>query len=170
VRLIVFDIDGTLTPGSVLLDAQGAEQKQFSVVDGLGIRLALDFGLQVAIISGRSSIAVKTRMQFLPPENILLAVHDKADAMVGLQKRLGITFAETAFVGDDLNDMPAFANAGVKIAVANAAPQLKRQANYVTAKSGGFGAGREAIEWLLRRQNGYDAAVAAYFERELSNV
>jgi 3-deoxy-D-manno-octulosonate 8-phosphate phosphatase (KDO 8-P phosphatase) len=170
IKLIAFDIDGTLTAGGVHLDADGAEEKQFSVVDGLGFRLALDAGFQLAVISGRTSKAVMARMFLLPPENVLLAVRNKETAIALLQERLDVSVAETAFVGDDLNDLPAFDRAGIKIAVANAAPQLKRKADYITKKSGGSGAGREAIEWLLHRQNAYGDAVGQYLKRELSNV
>jgi 3-deoxy-D-manno-octulosonate 8-phosphate phosphatase (KDO 8-P phosphatase) len=170
IRLIAFDIDGTLTTGAVHLNSLGEEDKQFSVADGLGFRLAEEAGLQVAVISGRTSKAVMVRMASLPPGNVVLSVSNKAEALRALQKRLRISADETAFVGDDLNDLPAFENAEMKIAVKNAVPALKRKANYITSKSGGFGAGREAIEWLLRTQNQYDAAKVKYLEWELSNV
>jgi 3-deoxy-D-manno-octulosonate 8-phosphate phosphatase (KDO 8-P phosphatase) len=169
IRLVVFDVDGTLTPGTVHIDSNGAEDKQFNVVDGLGFRLAEEAGIQLGIISGRTSKAVRVRMAALPELNVMLAVSDKATALRSMQSRLGISMWETAYVGDDLNDLPAFDNAGLKIAVANAASELKRRADYVTKKPGGFGAGREAIEWLLRSQGSFDDAVKKYLERELSN-
>jgi len=170
IRLIAFDIDGTLTTGAIQLDAGGNEQKQFSVLDGLGFRLAEEADISVAVISGRSSKAVMARMSSLPEGNVLLGVKDKASALACLQSKLGVTREQTAFVGDDLNDIPAFSNAGLKIAVANADPQIKRLADYITTKSGGFGAGREAIEWILKRQGLYESAVQKYLERELMNV
>ncbi len=170
VKLIAFDIDGTLTSGSIVLDAEGGEQKQFSVADGLGFRLADSIGIHLAVISARSSKAVKTRMAWLPPENVLLKVGDKAVALRELQNRLGASVDETAFMGDDFNDLPAFEYAGIKIATANAARQVKRLANYITTKPGGDGAAREAIEWLLRGQNRLEEAIEKYLERELSNV
>jgi 3-deoxy-D-manno-octulosonate 8-phosphate phosphatase (KDO 8-P phosphatase) len=170
IRLIVFDVDGTLTAGQVLLDSNGAEEKEFSILDGLGFRLAEAAGITVAIISGRSSNSVKRRMATIPAEHVILNCGDKAAAMQDLQIRVGVICEETAFVGDDLNDLSAFTFAGTKIAVANAVPQLKRQACYITSRSGGAGAGREAIEWILRRQNAYNESVNKYLQRELSNV
>jgi 3-deoxy-D-manno-octulosonate 8-phosphate phosphatase (KDO 8-P phosphatase) len=169
IRLIVFDIDGTLTSGLVHLNAEGEEEKHFSIADGYGFRFAEESGLIVAVISGRSSKSAAARLKSLSPTNVLLGVRNKAAALSALQADLGISVAETAFVGDDINDLPAFELAGIKIAVANAAPQVKRKANYITSRPGGLGAGREAIEWILRRQNALEAATTKYLERELSH-
>jgi 3-deoxy-D-manno-octulosonate 8-phosphate phosphatase (KDO 8-P phosphatase) len=170
IRLIACDIDGTLTSGGVHFDSHGEEEKVFSVLDGLGFRLAEEADVAIAVISGRRSKPVAVRMATLPKDNVLLQVGDKKRAITLLQARLGIRPDETAFVGDDLNDLPAFEAVGLRIAVANAVPQLKRRADFITKRSGGSGACREAIEWILNRQNAYGDAVNEYFERELSNV
>lgn len=162
VRLIVFDVDGTLTDGVVHIDDEGREHKHFHIADGLGFRLAEAVGIKIAIISGRKSRAVEQRMNRLPAEDVLQGVGDKAAALRQLMARHGLAPSQVAFVGDDLNDLLAFDAAGVKIAVANAAPQLKRRANYITERAGGHGAAREAIEAILRAQGRYDEAVSQY--------
>lgn len=162
VRLIVFDVDGTLTDGVVHIDDEGREHKHFHIADGLGFRLAEAAGIKIAIISGRKSRAVERRMNRLPADDIMQGVGDKAEALRELMARHDLTPAQVAFVGDDLNDLLAFDAVGVKIAVANAAPELKRRADYITSRAGGFGAARETIEAVLRAQGRYDAAVAQY--------
>lgn len=162
VRLIVFDVDGTLTDGSVHFDDEGREHKHFHIADGLGFRLAEAAGIKIAIVSGRKSGAVSRRMNRLPAEDVLQAVGDKSAALRDLMKRHDLAPAQVAFVGDDLNDLLAFDAVGVRIAVANAVPELKRRADYITERPGGHGAAREAIEAILRAQNRYDTAVAQY--------
>ncbi|HEX5324081.1 MAG TPA: HAD-IIIA family hydrolase [Capsulimonadaceae bacterium] len=162
VWLIVFDVDGTLTDGTVHFDSKGREHKRFHIGDGLGFRMAEAAGLRLAIVSGRKSKAVESRMSRLPSEDILQGVGDKASALRDLMSRHDLTPAQVAYVGDDLNDLLAFDAVGVRIAVANAAPELKRRADYITERRGGHGAGRDAIEAVLRAQGRYDAAVAQY--------
>jgi 3-deoxy-D-manno-octulosonate 8-phosphate phosphatase (KDO 8-P phosphatase) len=162
VRLIVFDVDGTLTDGVVHIDDEGREHKHFHIADGLGFRLAEAVGIKIAIISGRKSRAVERRMSRLPAEDVLQGVGDKAAALRELMARHGLVPAQVAFVGDDLNDLLAFDGVGVKIAVANAASEVKRRADYITERTGGRGAAREAIEVILRLQGCYDEAVSQY--------
>lgn len=162
VRLIVFDVDGTLTDGVVHIDDEGREHKHFHIADGLGFRLAEAVGIKIGIISGRKSRAVERRMSRLPAEDVLQGVGDKAEALRAMMARHGMKPSQVAFVGDDLNDLLAFDAVGVKIAVANAAPELKRRADYITSRVGGDGAAREAIEAILRAQGRYDEAVAQY--------
>lgn len=162
VRLIVFDIDGTLTDGVVHIDDDGREHKHFHIADGLGFRLAEAAGIKLAIVSGRKSRAVERRMSRLPADDVLQGVGDKASALREIMARHNLNPEQVAYVGDDLNDLLAFEAVGVKIAVANAAPELARQADYITQRAGGDGAGREAIEAILRAQGRYDTAVAQY--------
>ena len=162
VRVIVLDVDGTLTDGVVHIDDEGREHKHFHIADGLGFRLAEAAGIKVAIVSGRKSRAVERRMNRLPADDVVQGVGDKAEAIRKMMARHGLEPSQVAFVGDDLNDMLAFDAVGVKIAVANAAPELKRRADYITQRAGGDGAAREAIEAILRAQDRYDEAVAQY--------
>ncbi len=162
VKLIVLDVDGTLTDGTLLYGPDGAHSKAFHVADGLGIVMARAMGMRVAVISGRSSRAVETRMAELKVMDLVQSCGDKAAALRELLERYNLTPAEAAYVGDDINDLPAFDVAGVKIAVADASEFVKARADWVTPRPGGHGAVRDAVEEILRRQGRLDEAVAAY--------
>jgi 3-deoxy-D-manno-octulosonate 8-phosphate phosphatase (KDO 8-P phosphatase) len=162
VKLIVLDIDGTLTDGTLLYTNDGTHAKAFHVADGLGIVMAQGIGMRVSVISGRAGRLVETRMAELKVSDVVLNCGDKAAALRNLLKKYDLSPSEAAFVGDDINDLPAFAVAGVKIAVADASDFLKAQADWVTPRVGGHGAVRDAIEEILRRQGRLEEAVAAY--------
>ena len=162
VRLIIFDVDGTLTDGGLFYGPNGEEHKQFTVADGLGFRLAQSAGIDIAIISGRTSAAVTLRMAHLGAVDILQGVENKYLAVRSLIAKHGLVPEQVAFVGDDINDIPGFQAAGVRIATANAVLAVKRLADDVTQLPGGQGAGREAIEMILQAQGRLDAAIEAY--------
>ena len=162
VKLLVLDIDGTLTDGTLLYTDDGTHAKAFHVADGLGIVMAQAAGLRVAVISGRAGRLVEKRMAELKVTDVVLNCGDKAAALRNLLKKYDLSANEAAFVGDDINDLPAFEVAGVKIAVADASDFLKDKADWVTPRVGGHGAVRDAIEEILRRQGRLDEAVAAY--------
>lgn len=164
VKLIAFDIDGTLTDGTVLFGPNGEHEKQFNIADGLGFRLAHSAGFVLAVISGRECEAAKVRMQGLKTDEIHLGIDNKKAVLAEICKKRNISPEEIAFVGDDINDIPAFDFVGTKIAVANAAAELKRRASYITTLAGGFGAGREAIETILKAQGRYDEAIDRYLK------
>jgi len=162
VRLIIFDVDGVLTDGGVYYGPNGEEQKRFHIADGLGFRLAQLAGIQTAVISGRDSEAVRVRMQGLGVNNIMQGIGPKRSAVELLKSKYDLKDFEVAFVGDDLNDLPAFEAAGVRIAVANAAALVKERAHYITNARGGQGAAREAIEAILSAQGRLDTTIDAY--------
>lgn len=164
VKLIALDVDGTLTDGTLLYGPDGAHSKAFHVADGLGIVMARGMGLRVAVISGRSSRAAETRMAELNVTDLVQNCGDKAVALQQLLQKYELTPAEAAYVGDDINDLPAFDVAGVKIAVADASDSLKARADWITPRPGGHGAVRDAVEEILRRQGRLDEAVAVYVE------
>jgi 3-deoxy-D-manno-octulosonate 8-phosphate phosphatase (KDO 8-P phosphatase) len=166
VKLIVLDVDGTLTDGVVDIDDEGNERKKFHIHDGLGIVMAQCVGLRIAIVTARRSRATEHRMGRLGVTDILQDVPNKAHALLGLMARDGLEPAEIAFVGDDLTDLPAFDVAGVRIAVADAAAVVRKRADWVTPRPGGHGAVRDAIDEILRRQGRLDEAVAAYLGRQ----
>jgi len=165
VQLIVLDVDGTLTDGTLLYDNNGGEAKRFHIADGLGIVMAQCLGLQFAVLSGRQSPAVERRMAELGVTDLVQKSGDKAEAMRQILERYGLEAGQVAYIGDDLNDLPAFDVAGVKIAVADAAELLRERADWVTPRNGGEGAVRDAIDEILRRQGRYEEAVAAYLAR-----
>lgn len=169
VKLIVLDVDGTMTDGTILYSDDGVQSKAFHVADGLGIVMAQAMGLRVAVISGRASKAVEKRLSELNVTDLVQNCGDKAAALRDLLAKYDLQPGEAAYVGDDINDLPAFDVAGVKIAVANAAEALKSAADWVTPRSGGQGAVRDAIEEILRQQGTLEAAIAAYLARTKIN-
>lgn len=152
IRLVVFDVDGTLTDGRLYYGAGGEELKVFHVQDGYGLKRLMEAGVKVAIISGRDSAAVIRRMQDLGIEHVFQGDEDKLPLLEKLLKRLGLTLEQTACVGDDLPDLALLKHAGLAIAVRDARPQLKAVAHHVTAAQGGLGAAREVCDLILEAQ------------------
>ncbi len=149
IRLIAFDIDGVFTDGRFYLSDDGVETKAFHTQDGYGVRRLLDAGMAVSVISGRNSGAVEKRMAELGVQHVVLGCKDKVAAMNKLATALNISIAECAYVGDDLPDLPLLEHVGFSVAVANAVPALQEYCDYVTTKSGGFGAVREICDLLV---------------------
>lgn len=149
IALAAFDIDGVFTDGGFLLDADGRELKRFHTRDGYGIRRLLDAGVAVAVISGRSAPAVEHRMRELGVEHVHQGVGDKVVVVEALQRELGVAHAATAYLGDDLPDLPVMRLVGLPAAVADAAPAVRSAARYVTGAPGGHGAVREFCDLLL---------------------
>lgn len=164
VKLIALDVDGTLTDGTLLYSDNDVQAKAFHVADGLGIVMAQAVGLKIAVISGRASRTVERRMAELKVADLVQNCGNKAAALRDLLKKYELSPDEAAYVGDDINDLPAFQSVGVKIAVANAEGALKAQADWITPRPGGLGAVRDAIDEILRRQGRLDEAVKAYLE------
>ncbi|PZU10330.1 HAD family hydrolase [Sphingomonas sp.] len=149
IRLLALDVDGVLTDGGLHYGPGGEEMKRFNVRDGLGIKLLQQAGIVVAIVSGRSSAALAARAGELGIAELHAGVGDKAAILAGLQERLGIAPAETAAMGDDLPDLALFSAAGLRIAPADAEPELIAAADFVTPRAGGHGAVRDAAIHIL---------------------
>lgn len=162
VRLLALDADGVLTDGSINIGAEGELFKAFNVKDGLGISCALRSGLQVAVITGRRSAIIHRRCGELGITLLREGVKDKYAELAALQRELGLTREQTAYMGDDLNDLPAFAAAGVRLAPADAAAEVRCRADFVTAARGGRGAVREAAELLLKARGLWEDIAAGY--------
>lgn len=149
VRLLVLDVDGVLTDGSLWFGPDGEVVKPFHVRDGLGIKQVLAAGIEVAIISGRRSAAVDARMRDLGVKHVMQGVDDKRAALDTLLAGSGITAVETACLVDDVPDLPLLQAVGLPAAVADAHPAALAAARHVTALPGGRGAVREFCDWLL---------------------
>jgi len=162
IRLVVFDVDGVLTNGSIFYSSNGEEIKPFNTQDGLGIKLLSKCDIATAIITARCSTIVIRRAEELKISNIIQGREDKLTALDELLKTLSITYEQTAYLGDDLPDLPIICRAGLGIAVANAVPQLKEHADGVTYANGGYGAGRELCDFILTAQNKWDEIIKAY--------
>ena len=150
VKLILLDVDGVLTDGSIRLGAGGDEGRTFFVRDGLGIRMGQEAGLQFAILSGRESAAVARRAAELGIAEVQQRVRNKGPAFREIVDRLGFGTEATCFVGDDLIDLPALRLAGLAVAPADADPEVRSRAHYVTRCAGGQGAVREVVDLVLR--------------------
>jgi len=149
IRLVAFDIDGVFTDGRFYLSDDGVESKAFHTQDGYGVRRLLDAGIAVGVISGRRSPAVEKRMAELGVAHVVLNCKDKVAAMDELAATLDLAVSECAYVGDDLPDLPLLEHVGFSVAVANAVPALQERCDYVTKKSGGFGAVREICDLIV---------------------
>lgn len=162
IKLVAFDIDGVMTDGGLHYTDDGHELKTFNVQDGLGVVLLRRAGIKVAIITGRTSNVVNCRAKDLGVEHVFHGVGDKGAVSGQLLEQLGLQWSELAFMGDDLIDLPAMTRCGLAIAPANARPVVKERAHMVTEASGGKGAVREAVEFILAAQGKLDAAFAPY--------
>jgi len=162
VRLLALDVDGTLTDGGVVYADDGSEGKRFHIHDGLGVVLAGFVGLRIAWITGRSSPVVERRARELGVEHLLQGVRDKGGALATLAVRLGVAPDAVAYMGDDLNDLPALRVAGVALAPADACAEVKSVAHFVAPRAGGAGAVRDTIEAILRARGDWAFALEAY--------
>ncbi len=152
IKLLILDIDGVLTDGSVIYHDDGTETKAFNVKDGLGIRLLMEAGIQICVATGRRSQALLHRCRDLGIEHIFDGISDKAAILDLILDRTGVSAAEVAFMGDDLPDLALMQRVGLAIAVADADPTVLEKAQMVTAAKGGRGAVREVSETLLKAQ------------------
>jgi 3-deoxy-D-manno-octulosonate 8-phosphate phosphatase (KDO 8-P phosphatase) len=148
---VIFDVDGVLTDDSVYIGPNGQEFKRFNISDGLGIALMQKkLGVRVAALSGRKSEATNTRSRELNIDPCVQGEVRKARGVKSILKSTRVKAADAAFVGNEILDLPAFAEVGLKIAVADAAPELVSRADVVLRRSGGYGAARELFELLSR--------------------
>jgi 3-deoxy-manno-octulosonate cytidylyltransferase (CMP-KDO synthetase) len=152
IRLVITDVDGVLTNGQLHYDSQGEALKTFHVRDGLGMKLLEESGVRVAVLSGRSSAALSKRVQDLGISLSAFGVKDKHAACLQLMEQAGATPAQTACIGDDSIDLPAFAACGLSFAVADAPSYIKSKATYSLSTAGGYGAFRELADRILDAQ------------------
>ncbi len=160
--LMGFDVDGVLTDGTLYFSAQGDEIKAFSSLDGHGLKMLQRAGVEVAIISGRSSRALELRAANLGVKELHMGVEDKRRLLAGLAAQRGIDLAQTGYMGDDVVDLPILRACGFSATVADAHGEVLGRVDYVASKSGGRGAVREVCDLILRAQGKWDAAMAEY--------
>ena len=162
IRLLALDVDGVLTDGTIYIAADGECFKGFNAKDGMGISCALRNGLDVAIITGRKSEIIHRRAEELGITTIIEGAKDKREALRSLRRIRGLSVEEVAYVGDDLNDLPAFAESGLTFAPDDAAEDVYDAADIGLDNPGGRGAVREAIEYILAAQDKWEKIVASY--------
>jgi len=161
IKLLILDVDGVLTDGTVFFDDQGRQMRGFSIRDGLGIAMWRAVGGQAAILTSKRSESILARARMLGIDLVEAGEDDKLPGFDRLLERAGVTALETAYMGDDLLDAPVLRRVGYPMTVPGAPEEVRRLAKLVTSRDGGRGAVREAIEHLLRRQGLWERAVAA---------
>lgn len=162
IKLVVFDVDGVLTDGRLYLDDDGRQYKAFHSHDGQGLRMLINSGVRVGVLTGRDSGVVEHRMRDLGIDLVIQGQREKFPAFAALLDRAGVTAAQAAFVGDDIVDLPPMRAARLAIAVANAHPLVIEHAHWKTTCTGGLGAARETCEFIMRAQGTLDAMLAPY--------
>lgn len=160
IRLIGFDVDGTLTDGGLAFDSDGRESKRFHVQDGLGLVLLGKAGIEVALVSARRSAVTLARGRELKVPRLHIGERSKLECMRGIAAEMDIGMEEAAFMGDDLPDLAVMRAVGLAIAPANAHPWVRPAAHWITPLRGGEGAARDACDLLLHAQGRVDALLA----------
>jgi len=163
IKVILFDVDGVLTDGSLTYGPDGEVTKTFYVLDGLGIQLLNKTGVQTAIISARTSPIVIKRAADLGITHVFQGQHDKRLAFADLLAKTGVTAEECGYIGDDVIDLPLFTRVGFAVTVPSGHPEVQHRAHYVTKNPGGRGAVREVCDMVMRARGTYEQALAPYF-------
>lgn len=163
IKLVALDVDGTLTDGQLWFGADGNELKAFSALDGLGLKLLRDHGVDVALITARTSRVVEIRGRELGLKHVHQGSHDKAATLRQVCASIGIDPSESAFMGDDLSDLPAMRICGLAVTPANAHAWMLQRVHWQTQARGGFGAVRELCDLILTAQDRVDFILDAYW-------
>jgi 3-deoxy-D-manno-octulosonate 8-phosphate phosphatase (KDO 8-P phosphatase) len=163
IKMLVLDVDGVLTDGTILVDARGRESKSFSIIDGHGIKLWKRTGMKIAFLSGRKSASTAQQAKELAVD---FCLNGRRDKLKGLEELVNISktpVENIAYVGDDLPDLPVILRVGFSAAVANAVDEIKKAADYIAKRKGGQGAVREIIEFILKKTGRWNALVKRYY-------
>ena len=163
IKLVVMDVDGTLTDGGVYIDSNGIENKRFDVQDGAGILIAQQVGIEFMIITGRKSFCVEKRAEELKIKYVYQGVHDKLQHLEEFMLNNHLEKEEVAYIGDDLNDYKSMKFVGVSACPNNAVEEIKKISCINLSKNGGNGAIREFIEILLKDRKEWEFAVEKFF-------
>jgi len=153
VQLLLLDVDGVLTDGTLIYSSEGVESKCFNTQDGLGLRLLQDSGVEVGIITARTSPMVERRAKELRLAHLFQGHSDKLIAYESILKQTGLRPLQTAYMGDDLMDLPILNRVGLAAAPANSVAEIRQRVHYTTERSGGFGAVREVCDLILEAQS-----------------
>jgi 3-deoxy-D-manno-octulosonate 8-phosphate phosphatase (KDO 8-P phosphatase) len=162
VRLLILDVDGVLTDGKIIIDDAGLESKQFDVRDGHGLKMLMRCGIGVVLLTGRRSRVVEHRAADLGITEVHQGVWNKAEAFTGILERAELAPEATAYVGDDVVDIPLLKRVGFSVAVADAVPEVQKIVDHVTKCPGGRGAVREVCEIILGAQGRWGEVAARY--------
>ena len=169
VKLIIFDVDGVLTDGSLNIGAHGEVFKRFHSRDGFGITLAHSCGLKSAIITGRTTDITTHRAAELKISAVLQGQMNKRAAYRKIKSQFNLTDDEICYVADDVIDLPVFVQVGFRAAVADASPEVVERAHFVADNVGGHGAARQVVEFILKAQGFWQAIIERYTTPELED-
>ncbi|MDM8566538.1 HAD family hydrolase [Candidatus Halobeggiatoa sp. HSG11] len=162
IRLVVFDVDGVLTDGSLYFSDNGQEYKSFNVRDGLGMVMLQRSGVIIGIITAKQSTIVADRMQKLGIKHVFQGRVDKLVAFEQLRKELQLDYHQIAYVGDDILDIPVMSKVGLAIAVGDANKLVVKHSHWQTKANGGKGAAREVCELIMQNQDTWDSQLSHY--------
>ncbi|UNU73138.1 HAD hydrolase family protein [Moraxella nasovis] len=162
IKLFAMDVDGILSDGKIIYNAEGVETKAFYVQDGVGLKALQGIGVELAIITGRRSAMVERRASELGISHVIQGRDDKFTALSKLACNLGVNLDECAYMGDDLPDLKAVREAGLGISVPNGCAETQAVADFITVRYGGDGAVREACELILQARGEFDAFIAQF--------
>lgn len=164
IRLMIFDVDGVMTDGSLYYTESGEELKAFNSLDGHGLKMLRQSGVVLAIITGRTSRLVEHRAKNLGIDHLIQGAHDKLASFQQLLHDTGFTEAECGYMGDDVIDLPVMRRVAFAVAVPDSPNLVRQHAHYVTGARGGQGAVREACEIIMQAQGTLDAQLAPYLQ------
>ena len=164
IRLMAFDVDGVMTDGGLFLSDSGEEFKRFNSLDGHGLKMLHASGVEIAIITGRTSRCVAARARNLGIVHVFQGVENKLAAMINLLSQLELSPEAAAYMGDDVVDLPVMRHVGLAISVPKAPQLVRKHSAYVTQRGGGHGAVREACELIMAAQGTLDAQLAPYLQ------
>jgi len=164
-KLLLFDVDGVLTDGTILIHADGTESKSFNIRDGAGMVWAQRAGLSIGLLSARTADATAVRAAQLGIKIVSQGGADKLAEYERILADAGLSDTQVGYMGDDLQDLPVLRRAGFSAAPADAAPEVRAAVQWVSPSGGGRGAARECIEHVLRAQGHWQAAIAGFLDR-----
>jgi len=162
ILLLILDVDGVMTDGKIIMDDTGRETKHFNVKDGHGIKMLIRYGVDVAIITGRQSGVIEHRARDLGITEVYQNILNKVEIFNDILKKKHLSCEQVAYIGDDIVDIPLLRRVGFSVAVADAVPEVKASANYVTKKTGGDGAVREICDLILQCQDKWVGVIQKY--------
>ena len=162
IRLVIFDVDGVLTDGRLYIMHNGEEFKAFHSRDGHGMKMLRETGVEIAVITARRSATVSHRMASLGIEHVYQGCHDKLEVFESLLKKLDLTAAEVAYVGDDVIDLPVMKRVGLAVAVQDSYPLIATHAHWQTPHGGGHGAVRDVCELVMKAQGRLEHQLGRY--------
>jgi 3-deoxy-D-manno-octulosonate 8-phosphate phosphatase (KDO 8-P phosphatase) len=159
IQMLLSDVDGVMTDGSIILGSNGQEFKIFSAQDGMAITMAKKAGIKIGIITGRKSSVVTQRAQELAIDEVFQGNPSKLEAYFQIRQKYNLRDDQIAYMGDDIGDLGVMGQVGMAIAVANGVPEIKERAHYVTQKPGGAGAIREVVDLILEMKGIKDQVI-----------